>query len=85
MSGHLCGISFTFVSCFFPPLFQILLILLWFDTGYSFWSIGVVETGYSNSQEQQIWQVTERSDENIISHPCIHDEIYVHILKLNTS
>lgn len=44
-------------------VFEIALILVWF------------EAGYSNSQEHQLWQATEKGDENIISHSCIHDEI----------
>lgn len=49
---------------FFFFLFQILLILLWF------------EATYAKSQEHQPqWKDPERGSENIVSHSCIHDQI----------
>ncbi|XP_028079522.1 uncharacterized protein LOC114281276 [Camellia sinensis] len=44
-------------------VFEIVLILLW------------LEATCAKSQEHQLWQGTEKGDENIISHSCIHDEI----------
>ncbi|KAE9457065.1 hypothetical protein C3L33_11022, partial [Rhododendron williamsianum] len=57
------SLKYHILKEFCEVIFQIALILVWF------------EAGYSNSQEHQLWQATEKGDENIISHSCIHDEI----------
>ncbi|XP_057470330.1 uncharacterized protein LOC130759202 [Actinidia eriantha] len=44
-------------------VFEIVLILI------------CLEAASSKSQENQLWQGTEKNDDNIISHSCIHDEI----------
>ncbi|KAJ0085565.1 hypothetical protein Patl1_09091 [Pistacia atlantica] len=49
---------------FAAVLFEILVILLWF------------ESTYAKSQEHQVqWKDPERGSENIVSHSCIHDQI----------